>query len=59
MARDTIFENQTKEMPSGDEVVRSAQVYSDTYKMARLPGMVHEPGRGVVSTERPRRGHDY
>lgn len=58
--RDTIFENQTKDMPDWwEKPARTMLDSSETLNMAKLPGQQKLPGRAVESVERPRRGHGY
>jgi hypothetical protein len=58
--RNTIFETKDVDMRTWDETaVATSMGHEDTLRMAKLPGMIKTPGRAVVSTERPRRGHDY
>ena len=60
MKRDSIFENQTKEMPDWwDKPARTALDQSETLNLARLPGSQKLPGRSVENVVRPRRGHGY
>lgn len=60
MNRQTIFEDQTKEMPDWwDKPARTMLEPSETLNMAKVPGSTKLPGRNVESVIRPRRGHGY
>jgi hypothetical protein len=60
MKRDTIFENQTKEMPDWwDKPARTMLDPSETLAMAKVPGSIKLPGRNVENVIRSRRGHGY
>jgi len=61
MSRQTIFQDQTKEMPTDwyEKPARTMLDPSETLNMAKLPGSTKLPGRSVENVTRPNRGHHY